>query len=144
MAEIDDITAEFADCCQRSREYPLTILRTEVFDHTKRGLQARLDQKGLFHSSHQSLYVRDLHDTATEFDRGRALNSVEDVERLLDPEEKDPWWRFMLDGPFLLDRRRVTDPAQILAFKDIKRSPGLQARAARLNFDAPPSHSPIP
>jgi hypothetical protein len=98
MAQSDDMAAEFADCYERAKEYPLTLLRTEVFDYTKRTLQARLGQEGLFHSTHQALYVRDLHETATEFDRGRQLKSVEDIERLLDPEEKDPWWRFMLAG----------------------------------------------
>lgn len=96
MAEIDDNTAEFAACCERSKDYPLAVLlRTEAFGHTQKSLQTRLSQEGLFHASHQSLFVRDLHDTATEFDRGRALKSVEDIETLLDPEEKDPWWRFI-------------------------------------------------
>ncbi|KAK0714741.1 hypothetical protein B0H67DRAFT_490888 [Lasiosphaeris hirsuta] len=95
MAEINDNTAEFAKCYERSREYPLTVLRTEVFGHTQKSLQTRLNQEGLFHSSHKSLFVRDLHESATEFDRGRPLKSVEDIETLLDPEEKDPWWRFI-------------------------------------------------
>jgi len=101
MAEIDDNTAEFAACCERSRDYPLAVLlRTEAFGHTQKSLQIRLNQEGLFHPTHQSLFVRDLHDTATEFDKGRALKSVEDIETLLDPEEKDPWWRFMSEAPF--------------------------------------------
>ncbi|KAK0652661.1 hypothetical protein B0T16DRAFT_427050 [Cercophora newfieldiana] len=95
MAKIDDIAADFEECCQRYKDYPLNLLRTEVFGHTQRSLQARLDQEGLFHSSHQALYVRDLQENAREFDKGRALRSVEEIERILDPEEKDPWWRFI-------------------------------------------------
>ncbi|KAK5658134.1 hypothetical protein OQA88_2106 [Cercophora sp. LCS_1] len=95
MAQIDDLTAQFAASCEKSKEYPLTVLRTEVFGHTQKSLQTRLNQEGLFHSSQRLLYVRDLHDVATAFDKGRLLGSVEDIETLLDPEEKDPWWRFI-------------------------------------------------
>lgn len=95
MAKIDDITADFEECCQGYKDYPLSLLRTDVFSHTQRSLKTRLNQEGLFHSSYQALYVRDLQENAREFDKGRALKSVEEMERLLDPEEKDPWWRFI-------------------------------------------------
>ncbi len=95
MAQNDDIAARFADCCEQSNEYPRTILRTETFSHAQKTFQARLNQEGLFHSSRRMLYVRDLQDTATAFDKGRLLEGMKDVETLLDPEEKDPWWRFM-------------------------------------------------
>jgi len=96
MAEGGDNTpAQFAEACQRSKEYPLTILRTEVFGHAQKSLQTRLNQEGLFHPSYRALYVRDLQETATAFDQGRALPDVDAMEALLDPEEKDPWWRFM-------------------------------------------------
>ncbi|KAK3290430.1 uncharacterized protein B0H64DRAFT_427698 [Chaetomium fimeti] len=92
---VDDIAAEFAASCQRSKDYPLTVLRTEVFGHTQKSYQARLNQGAVFHKSHRSLYVRDLQYAAAAFDRGRLLEKVDDVEALLDPEEKDPWWRFI-------------------------------------------------
>jgi len=96
MVKIDDIAAEYSKCRKEYQDYPLNLLRTEVFGHRHRSLLTRLNQEGYFHSSHQALYVRDLREAETEFDRGRALKSVEDIERLLGPEEKNPWWRFML------------------------------------------------
>jgi hypothetical protein len=99
MAEVDDIPAQFAASCQRSKEYPLTVLRTEVFGHAQKSFQTRLNQEGLFHTSNRLLYVRDLQESATAFDRGRLLENVDDIETLLDPEEKDPWWRFMSVKP---------------------------------------------
>jgi hypothetical protein len=113
MAEVDDIRAQFAACCQRASDYPLTVLRTEVFGHTQTSFQARLSQEGLFHTSHRALFARDLQYAATEFDRGRAYADVKEIEALLDPEEKDPWWRFMLDkrnfcSPWMLG---ITDEA---------------------------------
>lgn len=93
--EIDDVAAEFAASCQRSKDYPLTLLRTEAFGHTQKSYQTRLNQGTVFHKSHRALYVRDLQYDAVAFDRGRLLEKVDDVEGLLDPEEGDPWWRFM-------------------------------------------------
>ncbi|KAL2189195.1 hypothetical protein L209DRAFT_682575 [Thermothelomyces heterothallicus CBS 203.75] len=95
MADVEDISAQFATAWQRAKEYPLTVLRTEVFGHTLKCLQERLGQDGLFRPSSKMLAVRDLQVTATKFDRGRFLKSVDDVEALRDPEEKDPWWRFI-------------------------------------------------
>ncbi|KAH6631272.1 hypothetical protein F5144DRAFT_570529 [Chaetomium tenue] len=94
--QVDDhLAAEFAACCQRSKDYPLTLLRTEAFGHTQKSYQTRLSQGTVFHKSHRSLYVRDLQYDAVAFDRGRLLEKVDDVEAHLDPEEKDPWWRFI-------------------------------------------------
>ncbi len=95
MAGARDTPAQFAAACQRSKEYPLTVLRTEIFGHAQKALQARLNQEGSFHPSDRALFVRDLQENATAFDRGRRLVDVDAVEALLDPEEKDPWWRFM-------------------------------------------------
>jgi hypothetical protein len=95
MGQGGDVLAQFAAACQRSKEYPLTVLRTEAFGHAQKSLQARLGQEGVFHSSDQELYVRDLQETAAAFDKGRKLPNVGAVEGLLDPKEKDPWWRFM-------------------------------------------------
>lgn len=95
MAQDGETPAQFAEAYQRFREYPLTVLRTEVFGHAQKSLQTRLNQEGLFHPSHRALYVRDLQETATVFDQGRPLPDVDAMEALLDPEEKDPWWRFM-------------------------------------------------
>jgi len=95
MADIEETAVDFSNCCNRSKEYPLTLLRTDVFKHAKVSLQTRLNQDGCFHSSFKGLYVRDLQETATEFDKGRPLKTLEDVEKVVDPEEKDPWWRFI-------------------------------------------------
>jgi hypothetical protein len=95
----DNIPAQFAATLQRSKEYPSTVLRTDVFGHAQKSLQERLSQEGLFHKSERSLYVRDLQEAATAFDLGRPLKNENDVESLLDVEEKDPWWRFMSVKP---------------------------------------------
>ena len=144
MAEMDDIATQFAECCQRSREYPLTVMRTEVFRHTQKSLKARLDQDGLFNSSYKGLHVRDLHDTATEFDKGRTLKTLEDVETLLDPEEKDPWWRFMSARTLPVSWPAEADKKQIPSFADIKRSARLLQGTARTSSNIPSSHALVP
>jgi hypothetical protein len=112
MAELNNIPAQFAAACQRPHDYPLTVLRTEAFGHAQKSLQARLNQEGLFHTSQRLLYVRDLQDAATAFDRGRLLKKEDEVESLLDLEEKDPWWRFMSVKPplFLPCLLQAADP----------------------------------
>jgi hypothetical protein len=109
---LDTTPAQFAAAYQRPQEYPLTVLRTDVFGHAQKSLQERLGQEGLFHKSERSLYVRDLQEAATAFDLGRPLKNENDVESLLDVEEKDPWWRFMLVKPplFLSCLLQAADP----------------------------------
>lgn len=92
---LDNIPAQFAAACQRPQEYPLTVLRTDVFGHAQKSLQERLGQDGLFHPSERSLYVQDLQEAATAFDQARSRRNEDDIKSLLDVEEKDPWWRFM-------------------------------------------------
>lgn len=143
MSENDDTAAKFLECCQGSEEYPLTVLRTETFSHTQRSLQAHLRQEGLFHNSSRQLYVRDLQDAATEFSKGRLLRGVEDIEILLDPEEKDPWWRFMSVEMLPSLPFGVTDLvlSQLLALVHIERCPRLFEGAARPASDIPPDHA---
>ena len=95
MAQKSETALRFETEYQRSHKYPLTLLRTEVFGHALKSLQTRLGQKGLFHPSDRALLVRDLQETATEFDKGRQLRDDDAMETLLDLEEKDPWWRFV-------------------------------------------------
>ncbi len=95
MAEVDETPARFAQACQRSAEYPLTLLRTEAFSHQQNALQKRLGQEPVFHPSDQALVIRDLQENSSAFDKGQKLETVDQVEAHLVPEDKDPWWRFM-------------------------------------------------
>ncbi|GAB1319452.1 hypothetical protein MFIFM68171_09662 [Madurella fahalii] len=95
MAQPNDLLAQFEACCQQSNEYPLNILRTEVFSHTKKALQTRLDQGGLFHDSYRLLYVLDLCDNATSFEPAPRLDDVDTLRKILRKTGKDPWWRFI-------------------------------------------------
>ncbi|KAH6613722.1 hypothetical protein B0J18DRAFT_470055 [Chaetomium sp. MPI-SDFR-AT-0129] len=110
-ADLDGTAVKFAEVCERSGEYPLTVLRTESFPHTQRTLQKRLNDGTHFwfpgpkefpnQKERKSLFlIRDLQDNATEFDEGTRLYSCNDVERFLDSAEGDPWWRFI----FILSR----------------------------------------
>jgi len=96
MNKIDEIPTDFAEYCQSYNEYPSNLLRTEVFGNTRESFKKRLCQPGLFRPHEQDLWVRDLQENATEFDKGRRLISVKDIEGLVRPEGGDPWWRFML------------------------------------------------
>lgn len=108
-AETKEIAAQFVACLQRSQEYPLTVLRTDIFWHTQNSFQTRLIQDGLFDGSKKKLYVRDLHEDNTTYDQGRLLGTIEDMETLLDPGQKDPWWRFMSVPDLLTGNKPSSD-----------------------------------
>lgn len=97
--EVDEISSQFVAAWQQAEEYPLTLLRTEVFGYDLESFRERLREDGLFRPSPKMLAVRDLRETATSFDQGRYLHNNDDVKALLNPNEKDPWWRFMSAKP---------------------------------------------
>ncbi|KAK3904039.1 hypothetical protein C8A05DRAFT_42815 [Staphylotrichum tortipilum] len=95
VGEIDTPT-QFAGACQRSAQYPLTLLRTEVFGHVQRSLQTRLGQERVFHDSYQAFFVRDVQENSLAFDKGQKLENVDEVEaHVVGVDTNDPWWRFI-------------------------------------------------
>lgn len=61
----NDIETKFANSCDAPEDYPLNILRTEVFGHTLKSLQTRFKSERLFHPEYRSLYLLDLHNDKT-------------------------------------------------------------------------------
>ncbi|KAK3316574.1 hypothetical protein B0H66DRAFT_298763 [Apodospora peruviana] len=88
-------TAEFTRSCKESADYPLNVVRTDVFGHSLKSLQTILKDGRLFDQEFRSLYIRDLHQDKNAFEPAHRLDSVEDLANTLNKTEKDPWWRLV-------------------------------------------------
>jgi hypothetical protein len=121
MATPADNMAQFLESRASPGNYPRNIARTEIYRHGLDSYHKRLQDDRYFQASWRSLFLWDLSDKdakgkfplferlvytglmlSTEFKASSKLGSLEDLGKYTDVAEKDPWWRFMFEGLFLV------------------------------------------